>query len=112
MKFSLVAIGSAGAQVAEGLLHCAFSGALTREDVIRVSLLCAPREQAERLRGLYAAYCELRGGWGLAPHTSLAPILSLRTLDIGGPSAPSRKQPPTPTCCAAPSRPKRPWSPP
>ncbi|MBR5344537.1 MAG: hypothetical protein IK127_01755 [Clostridia bacterium] len=84
MKLSLVAVGSAGAQVAEALLHCAFSGALTREDVIRVNLLCAPPEQAERLRGLYAAYSELRGGWGLAPHTSLAPILSLRTQEMTG----------------------------
>ena len=84
MKLSLVAVGNAGAQVAEALLHCAFSGAWTREDVIRVSLLCAPAEQAERLRALYAAYADLRGGWGLAPHTSLAPILSLRVQAMTG----------------------------
>ena len=55
MRLSLVAIGSAGARIAEGILHCAFCGALRRGDVIRVSLISAPAEDAARLRNLYAA---------------------------------------------------------
>ncbi len=84
MKLSLVCIGSTGAQVAEILLHCAFCGALPREDVIRVSLLAAPDESAARLKSLYAAYGELRSGWGLNRHTALAPILSLRIDPLSG----------------------------
>ena len=84
MKLSLVCIGPTGAQTAEALLHCAFCGALPREDVIRVSLLAAGAEDTARVRALYAAYSELRGGWGLSRHTGLAPILTLRTDRLTG----------------------------
>ncbi len=78
MKASLLAIGSAGARAAEAVLLSAFSGVLERDDVIRITLLCAPEKEAARLRGLYAAYADLRTGWRLEPHTGLQPILTLR----------------------------------
>lgn len=78
MKASVLALGTAGARIAEALIHSAFCGALPREDVLRITLLYAPEEDVKHVRRLCAAYGNLRSGWGLNRHTGFAPILSFR----------------------------------
>ena len=85
LKISLLCLGAEGAMVAEGLLTCALSGIVSREDVVRVTLLYPPEAALRRLNSLYADYAGLRGAWGLDSHTGLQPILSLRSL-TGSPS--------------------------
>ena len=78
MKASILAIGAAGARIAEAVLLSAFSGVYVREDVLHVTLLWAGAEETARLQRLFAAYAELRGPWGLEPHHGMHPILTLR----------------------------------
>ena len=79
MKASILAVGNAGARIAEALLLSAFSGALVQEDVLHVTLLWAKPEETARLEKLFSAYADLRGPWGLEPHHGMHPILTLRT---------------------------------